>query len=119
MLYQDNVAINGREPVREAIVPSNILDASGLATVLFSKGFDTQPAVALAAIAPGGTQPVILSVDSWIMSGGQFTGVVVKGYRTRPLPAVIALLSGLVNYDVAAGSAVGVAVSAVAFPIDA
>jgi len=93
------------------------LDGSGLATVTFTRSFAAEPGVVLTAIAPGGSQPVAMQVDSWITTGTDYTGCVVKGYRMRPLPAVLALLSALLNYDVCAGSASGVGVSVIAVQV--
>lgn len=93
---------------------THTLDASGLATVTFTRTFATEPAVDLTPIAPGGTQPVILQVDSWIMSGGTYTGCVVKGYRLNTLPATLTLLTALVNFSISSGSVNGVRVSVIA-----
>lgn len=93
------------------------LDGSGLATVTFTRSFANEPGVVLTAIAPGGTQPVTLQVQSWVQTGANYTGCVVKGYRAQTLPAVIALLSALLNYDIFAGSASGVGVSVIAVQV--
>ncbi len=57
------------------------LDANGLATVVFTRSFPAEPAVDLTPIAPGGTQPVTLQVDSFVMTGANYTGCIIKGFR--------------------------------------
>lgn len=117
----------GSDPLRFAMgdhrhprltsVTKSTLDGSGLATVTFTRSFATEPGVVLTAIAPGGTQPVTLQVQSWVQSGSDYTGCIIKGYRAQTLPAVIALLSALINYDIFAGSASGVGVSVIAVQV--
>ncbi len=98
-------------------VTKSTLDGSGLATVTFTRSFANEPGVVLTPIAPGGTQPVMMQVQSWTMNAGLYVGCVVKGYRSRPLPSVIALLSALLNYDMCAGDASGVGVSVIAVQV--
>ena len=98
-------------------VTKSTLAGDGTATVAFTRSFTTEPGLVLTPIAPGGTQPVALQVDSWVMTGADYTGCVIKGYRMRPLPSVLALLSALLNYDVCAGSASGVGVSVIAVQV--
>lgn len=98
-------------------VTKSTLDGSGLATVTFTRSFTAEPGVVLTPIAPGGTQPVMLQVQSWVTDGGNYVGCVIKGYRGRPLPVVLALLSALLNYDVFAGAASGVGVSVIAVQV--
>lgn len=69
------------------------LDGSGLATATFTRTFANMPSVDLTAIVPGGTQPVALQVESWVMTGADYSGCVVRGYRgqTTSLAAVTVL----------------------------
>lgn len=91
------------------------LDGANTATVNFTRTFAVEPSIDLTPIAPGGTQPVILQVDSWIQDGGGlYTGCVIRGYRMNTLPATITLLTALVNFSVSSGSASGVRVSVIA-----
>lgn len=91
------------------------LDGANTATVNFTRTFAVEPSIDLTPIAPGGTQPVILQVDSWITDGsGLYTGCVIRGYRMNTLPATIALLTALISFSVSSGSASGVRVSVIA-----
>lgn len=91
------------------------LDGTNTATVTFTRTFAAEPSIDLTPIAPGGTQPVILQVDSWIQDGGGlYTGCVIRGYRMNTLPASLTLLTALVNFSVSSGSASGVRVSVIA-----
>lgn len=91
------------------------LDATNTATVTFTRTFAVEPSIDLTPIAPGGTQPVILQVDSWVQDGGGlYTGCVIRGYRMNTLPATLTLLTALVNFSVSSGSASGVRVSVIA-----
>lgn len=60
---------------------TGFLDSNGLATVAFTRVFPTKPSIDLTPIAPGGTQPVALQLDSWVMTGADYTGCIVKGFR--------------------------------------
>ncbi len=91
------------------------LGAGNTATATFTRTFAVEPSIDLTAIAPGGTQPVILQVDSWVQDGnGAYTGCVIRGYRMNTLPATIALLTALISFSVTSGSASGVRVSVIA-----
>lgn len=91
------------------------LDGTNTATVTFTRTFAVEPSIDLTPIAPGGTQPVILQVDSWVQDGGGlYTGCVIRGYRMNTLPATLTLLTALVNFSVSSGSASGVRVSVIA-----
>ncbi len=103
------------------------LGAAGVSgTLTFTRPFAAEPGVVLTPIAPGGTQPVMLQVDSWVRAtmtpapAGDYVGCVVKGYRGQLLPtlslgalltAVIGALSGV---NPAGGSAAGVRFSCIA-----
>lgn len=89
------------------------LDASGAATVTFSRSFSAEPCAVLTAIGTGAAQPTSVEVTSWIKTGANWTGAVIKGYRAQRLPAVLTLLSALLNYDIFGASASGTRVSCV------
>ncbi len=91
------------------------LDANGLATVMFARSFAAQPGVILTPINPVGSQPVMLQVQGWTNdTSGNFIGCSIKGYRTNTLPSTLALLSALISFNIAGGSAANVQVSVVA-----
>lgn len=103
------------------------LDASGNATVTYTRSFAAKPAIVLTAINPSGAQ-VVLEVISDTMTGGVYTGCVIKGSRARPLPTLNAvsglltavitgvndLVTALTGFNIFGGSAAGVEVSVVA-----
>jgi hypothetical protein len=89
------------------------LDASGLATVTYTRTFSAPPVLSCLAINPTG-RPVTVEQVSDIKTGALWTGAQIHGYRTQNLPAVITLLSGLINYDVFGASAAGVDVNVIA-----
>lgn len=90
------------------------LDGSGLATVTYTRSFSAKPAITLTAINPSG-RPVLLEVQSDVTDGGgNYIGCVVHGYRNQNLPAVLTLLSALINFDVFGASAAGVEVNVIA-----
>lgn len=91
-----------------------VLDASGVATVTFTRTFTALPAVTCLLYEASSAQPVVFKVRNWVQDGnGNYTGCVIQGYRASILPALggIALLTGLVtalaNYNVFGGSAAG------------
>lgn len=77
------------------------LDSNGLATVAFTRSFPVEPSVDLTPIAPGGTQPVALQVDSWVMTGADYTGCIVKGFRGQSTTLAAVTVVGI---SVAVGS---------------
>lgn len=88
------------------------LDAAGTATVMFTRPFSTTPCVQCLLVENADAQPVIFKVQSWVKdSSGNFTGCVLKGYRSSILPALSGilligpLLTALGNYNVFGGSA--------------
>jgi hypothetical protein len=90
------------------------LDASGVATVAFTRSFAALPAVTCLLYEASAAQPVVFKVKGWVQdANGNYTGCTVQGYRASILPALsgIALLTGLVgalaNYNVFGGSAAG------------
>lgn len=107
-----------------------VLDASGLATVPFTRTFNQQPGVVMTEVNSSSNQPLILVVQSFVQSNGVYTGAIVKGFRSQPLPSqsqlsVASLLTGVVTslnglassltgFNVFGGSAAGSQVSVVA-----
>lgn len=89
------------------------LDASSLGAVPFSIVFDERPVVQAEAIVPPGARPVKVEVQSFTTNAaGKFTGCVIRGYRTQPLPVLSGLLAAVIgalsSFDVFGGSAAGV-----------
>lgn len=92
--------------------------------ITFTRTFASEPGVNLTPIAPGGTQPVMLQVESWVRStmsptpSGDYIGCVVKGYRAQNLPTLTGLLTNVVaalsGFNPNAGSALGVRFSCIA-----
>lgn len=77
------------------------LDSNGLATVAFTRSFPAEPSVDLTPITPGGTQPVALQVNSWVMTGADYTGCIVKGFRGQDTSLAAVQVLGI---SVAVGS---------------
>lgn len=106
------------------------LGNDGTATVTFTRSFTNKPGVVMTEIDASTSQPLIMVVQSFVMSAGQYTACVVKGYRSQPLPSqsqlsVASLLSGVVTslnalassltgFNVFGGTAAGASVSVVA-----
>lgn len=95
------------------------LDASGNATVTYTRTFATKPAITLTAINPSG-RAVTLEITNDVVVGGVYTGCVIKGYRSQLLPSLSGilligpLLTALGNFDILGGSAAGVEVNVIA-----
>ena len=88
---------------------SLVLGSNGSLAVTFSRTFATKPAIVLTPVQSAvSTTPVMLEIQSFTQTGGVYTGCVVRGYRGQSLPAVIALLGTLVNFNVFGASAAGV-----------
>lgn len=76
------------------------LNVSGEASITFANPLTAKPAVNLEYIEAADGQPVILKVKSWTMAGADYAGIVIKGYRSRPIPQnLVSLLLGAV-YDI-------------------
>ncbi len=96
------------------------LNASGEATVLFTRTFAVKPSVTLLYAEAADGQPIILKVKSWLNPqgaawvSGDYGGCIIKGYRSQAVPQNLAtLLLGAV-FNIFAGSAAGVEYSAIA-----
>lgn len=94
-----------------------VLDAASLCTVTFTRIFANKPAITACPVQAVGVQPVMLEVQSYIGSTGNWTGCVVHGYKGQTLPAVIALLGTLVNFNVFGASAAGTEFTLIALAI--
>lgn len=90
------------------------LAADGTATVTFTRSFVNKPGVVLTEVDATGAQPLTCVVMGFIGTQGAYTGCTVKGFRGQTLPAVIALLGTLTNFNVFAGPASGAVVSVIA-----
>lgn len=93
---------------------TGVLNASGEATVVFTRTFPTKPSVSILYSETADGQPVVFKVKSWVQTGSDYTGCVIKGYRSTTVPQNLAtLLLGAV-FNLFAGSASGVEYSLIA-----
>lgn len=89
------------------------LDASGLASITFTRSFTSLPAVTCLLYESSDAQPVVFKVKSWTVVNSIYTGCVIQGYRSSILPALSGILligpliSALANFNVFGGSASG------------
>lgn len=90
------------------------LNASSEATLSFSRAFTTVPCVQCLLIEAADNQPVVFKVKSWVQDAqNNYTGCVIRGYRSSILPSLSGILligpliSSLANYNVFGGSASG------------
>lgn len=123
-------ALDGHKHPRLTSTTLATLAADGTSTVMFTRSFSNKPGVVMTEIDASATQPLIMVVQSFVQVGGLFTGCVVKGYRSQPLPSqnqlsvaslltgvisgVNALASTLTGFNVLGGSAAGASVSVIA-----
>lgn len=93
------------------------LDANSTAVVTYTRSFVKAPCVVPTPLNPSG-RPVIVEIISDTMTGGVYTGCVLRGSRSQALPTISGLLAAvttaLSNFDPFAASASGVEVSVVA-----
>jgi hypothetical protein len=93
---------------------TGLLNASGEATVTFTRTFSSKPSVCLLYAEAADGQPVVFKVKSWLGAGGaawtsgDYTGCVIKGYRAQTIPTnlVSLLLGGVFNLFAASASGV-------------
>lgn len=108
------------------------LGANAKAQVDFTRTFPTKPTLTFAEVeAVETSQPVICRALTWIRNpGGDYIGVVIQGFRFRPLPTqnpvsvgslltgvitgLNSLISSLTGFSVTGGSAVGAEISVIA-----
>lgn len=109
---------------------SGTLGSAGEATITFTRNFPTKPAVTVLLVEATDGMPVSFKVKSWIITGGLYTGCIIKGQRFTLLPVlqpltltalltgvitgVNSLVSGLTGFNVANGNAVGAEYSFIA-----
>lgn len=104
-----------QHPRLTSATTGHVLDASGEATINFTRTFVGKPAVTYMLDEPADQGPVIIKVKTWLTNGnGDYTGCVVKGYRGQNLPASLTLLSALVSFNVFAGTTTGAAFTFIA-----
>lgn len=106
------------------------LAADGTATVNFTRMFTAKPGVVMTEIDSSSTQPLVMVVQSFVMTAGFYSGAVIKGYRSQALPAqsqmslaslLTAVVTGINNiassltgFNVFGGSTAGSMVSVIA-----
>lgn len=79
--------------------------ANGEATIVFTRTFAAKPGLTLGAEEDADGGALSWKVRSYTTNAqSQITGCVVKFYRTQPLPAVLTLLTALLNFRVDAGT---------------
>lgn len=103
------------EHPRLTATATGVLNASGEATVTFTRTFPTKPGLTSMYAESADGQPVVFKVKTWTTDvNGNFTGCVIKGYRAQAIPAnLVSLLLGGV-FNLFAGSAAGVEYSLIA-----
>lgn len=95
------------------------LDANGQGVATFSKSFSSEPVPSFSQMPGGVAGPCIFAVESWIMTGQNYTGANIKGWKlsapTQNLAAVTVLavsvaIGGqtITTYGPAAGAKVSV-----------
>lgn len=107
-------ARNDHRHERLTSTATGTLNGSAEATITFTRSFATKPSVVICYVESADNQPIICKVKSWTMSGSDYVGCVIKGYRLQQLPAVLTLLTQLLNFNVAGGTAVGAEYSFIA-----
>lgn len=88
---------------------SGVLGANGEASITFTRTFANKPAVVMTYVEAADGQPVVIKVKSWTQDAqNNYTGCVIKGYRSSTIPTnlVTLLLGGVFN--IFAGSVTGV-----------
>lgn len=95
------------EHPRLSATATGVLNASGEATITFTRTFTAKPAVIPTYVEAADAQPIVFKVKSWTIANGVYTGCVIKGYRSQAVPQNLAtlLLGGVFNLF--AGSAAG------------
>ena len=73
---------------------NHVLDTNGLTTVVFTRSFDTEPAITMNGLGSG-TGPVPDFRADFIITNGKWTGATVYGQRARSLPTIAPLNAGL------------------------
>ena len=100
---------------RLSATATGTLNGSGEATITFTRTFAAKPAFNCNYVEAADAQPVAFKVKTWTQDGGgNYTGCVIKGYRSQVVPTnlVTVLLGGVFNLF--AGNANGVEYSFIA-----
>lgn len=85
---------------RLSATAKGVLDANGLATVVFTQVFDVEPAVTVISVgarAAGKTVPDFDITFTTDAGTGKFTGCTVFGQRSKPLPMLQQASGGLLG----------------------
>lgn len=87
---------------------SGVLNASGEDTIVFTRTFTSKPGLTITYAETADNQPVVFKVKSWTTSGSDYTGCVIKAYRSQAIPTnlVTLLLGGVFNLFAASASGV-------------
>lgn len=93
---------------RLSATANGTLNASGEATITFTRSFANKPSVIITYVEAADNQPLVFKVKTWTQSGATYTGCVIKAYRSQTIPTNLAtlLLGGVFNLF--SGSASGV-----------
>lgn len=94
---------------------TGVLNASGEATITFTRTFPSKPGLTMTYAETADGQPVVFKVKTWTVVGSDYTGCVIKGYRAQAIPTNLAtlLLGGVFNLF-SGSSATGVEFSLIA-----
>lgn len=94
---------------------TGVLNASGEATITFTREFPTKPGLTITYAETADNQPVVFKLKTWTQDGSlKYTGCVIKGYRSQSIPTnLVTLLVGGV-FNLFAASATGVEFSLIA-----
>ncbi len=96
-------AMGNHSHPRLSSVTEGALGATGFSgNMMFTRSFAQKPGVVCTADMPGGSQPIVFDVNSWIQdANGNYTGCVIRGWRalTPTLTAV-----SVVGVSVAVGA---------------
>lgn len=79
-----------------------MLDAQGVGSTTFSRPFASEPLPNLTLMPGGIAGPCIFEVTSWIMTGPNYTGANIKGYKLAAPSQTLAAVS-VVGISVAVG----------------
>lgn len=107
----------GHQHPRVSSVIYGTTAANGRATITFTRSFSAKPGMVYAeegGSAADAAQPAIFKTESWVMTGANYTGCVVRGWRSQAIPQnLVSLLIGAV-FNLFGATASGISFSAVA-----
>lgn len=87
------------------------LDGAGYATIVFTRSFIAEPAVAILGVDSTSASPADFKVKQFTLDGdGSYIGCVVYGVRARALPALTAV-SGIISAVITGVNAIVTALS--------